>query len=84
MMRTSSTLAIATALLLVTSGAALAQGEAASTDPDCNRVFKANAASEKKISSNQLARDLNLPIEKVNECLLILRRGPARTPEAAK
>lgn len=84
-----NSLAIAAALLLALAGAALADdapaapAAPAATDAECNRVFKAKADADKNISSQQLARDLNMPLETVNACLLRLRRVP-RTPEAAQ
>ena len=86
-MRTSTIPAIAAALLLAFGGAALAEdaaapaAPAAATDAECNRIFKAKAEADKTISSQQLARDLNLPLETVNACLLRMRRVP-RTPPA--
>ncbi len=86
-MKKSSTVAIAIVLLLATSGLALAEqaGTAADADVDCNAIFKAKAAADKNISSQQLARDLNLPLEQVNTCLRRLRHtGPQATPQAGK
>ena len=83
-MKKSSTLAIATVLLLATSGVALAeQGGTATPDADCNRVYEAKAHADKSVSSKQLARDLKMPVEKVNTCLRRLRHtGPrAATPQ---
>ena len=88
-MTKTSTLAIATAFLLALGGAALADdapaapAAPAATDADCNRIFKAKADADKNISSQQLARDLNMPLETVNACLLRMRRVP-RTPQAGQ
>ena len=83
-MTKTNTLAIATALLLALGGTALAEEAApAATDAECNQVFTAKAAADKTISSQQLARDLKLPLETVNACLLRMRRVP-RTPEAGQ
>ena len=82
-MTKTSTLAIATALLLALGGTALAEAAPAATDAECNQVFTAKAAADKTISSQQLARDLKLPLETVNACLLRMRRVP-RTPEAGQ
>lgn len=83
-MKQSSTLVIATVLLLATSGVALAQRVTAE-DVECDPVFKAKATAGKTMSSEQLARDLKMPIEKVNACLLRLRtHPPAATPQAAQ
>jgi hypothetical protein len=86
-MTKTSTLAIATALLVASAGAALAEAAPttapAATDAECNRVFKAKAEADKTISSQQLARDLDLPLETVNACLLRMRRVP-RTPQAGE
>jgi hypothetical protein len=88
-MTKTSTLAIATALLLAL-GAAARAGDApaapaatAATDAECSRVFKAKADADKTISSQELSRDLNLPLETVNDCLLRMRRVPP-TPQAGK
>ena len=79
-MTKTSTLALAAMLSLALHGAALAEtAPTAATDADCNRVFKAKAAADKTISSQQLSRDLDLPLATVNECLLRMRRVP-RTP----
>jgi hypothetical protein len=46
---------------------------------DCNPVFKAKA-EEKRMSPNEIATKLGLPLEKVNGCFMILRqagRAPA-------
>lgn len=86
-MRTSRSLTIAIAMLLATSGGALGEPTegAAVADADCNRVFKAKSAADKNVSSEQLARDLSLPLEKVNSCLLLLRHGrPQATPPSAQ
>lgn len=86
-MKKSSTLAIATALLFATGGVALAEQADTGADArvDCTKVFKAKASADKTISSKQLAQDLNLPIETVNECLLRLRQvGPRPTPGSAQ
>lgn len=88
-MTKTSTLAIATALLLALGTAALAEdapaapAATAATDAECNRVFKAKADADKTISSQQLSRDLNLPLETVNDCLLRMRRVPS-TPQAGQ
>lgn len=86
-MTKARTLTIATVLLVALHGAALAEGAPATapaaTDADCNRVFKAKAAADKTVSSQQLARDLELPLATVNDCLLRMRRVP-RTPAAAE
>lgn len=86
-MTKASTLAIATALLLALGTAALAEdapaAPAAATDAECARVFKAKADADKTISSQQLSRDLNLPLETVNACLLRMRSAP-RTPQAGQ
>lgn len=82
-MTKTNTLAIATALLLALGGTALAEAAPAATDAECNQVFTAKAAADKTISSQQLARDLKLPLETVNACLLRMRRVP-RTPEAGQ
>lgn len=84
-MTKASTLAIATALLLALGGAALGEDApvATATDAECNRIFKAKAEADKGISSQQLARDLNMPLETVNVCLLRMRRVP-RTPQAGE
>ena len=88
-MTKTSTLAIATALLLALGTAALAEdapaapSAAAATDAECNRVFKAKADADKTISSQQLSRDLNLPLQTVNDCLLRMRRVPS-TPQAGQ
>ena len=87
-MTKTSTLAIAAALLLVPGAAALAEDApaapaAAATDAECSRVFKAKADADKTISSQQLSRDLNLPLATVNDCLLRMRRVPP-TPQAGQ
>ncbi len=88
-MTKTSTLAIATALLLARGAAAPAEdapaapAATAATDAECNRVFKAKADADKTISSQQLSRDLNLPLETVNACLLRMRRVPP-TPQAGQ
>ena len=84
-MKKSSTLTIATVLLLATSVVGLAEqaGTATAAAVDCNAVFKAKAAADKTISSQQLARDLSMPVKQVNECLRRMRRvGPRSTPRA--
>ena len=90
-MKTSSILAIAILLLLMTSGVGLAEQADANTDDadaaaaakavadgvgpaDCNPVFKAKAEERRK-SSREIAAKLDLPIEKVNACFMILRRA---------
>jgi hypothetical protein len=85
-MKQSSTLVIATALLLATNGVALAEQAAITTpDAECDRVFKTKATVGKTMSSEQLARDLNLPVEKVNTCLLLLRsHPPPATPQTER
>ena len=87
-MKQSITLAIAT-MLLLTASDVLAQDAGAGTgappSADCNRVFAAKAKADKKLSSEHLARDLNLPLETVNACLLQLRRvAPQPTPAGAQ
>jgi DNA-binding CsgD family transcriptional regulator len=86
-MTKTRTLAIAAMLLMALDGAALAEAAPtaapAATDAECNRVFKAKAEADKTISSQQLARDLNLSLETVNACLLRMRRVP-RTPHAGE
>ncbi|MFN8644443.1 MAG: hypothetical protein U0802_23340 [Candidatus Binatia bacterium] len=86
-MTKTRTLAIATVLTMALAGAALAAEAPAAaptaTDAECNQVFKAKAAADKKISSQHLARDLKLPLTTVNDCLLRMRRVP-RTPGAAE
>ena len=85
-MKQSITLAIAT-MLLLTASDVLAQdaGTGAPPSADCNRVFAAKAKADKKLSSEHLARDLNLPLETVNACLLQLRRvTPQPTPAGAQ
>ena len=82
-MRKSSTLAMATVLLLAISGVALGEEAAGATQVDCNPVFKAKAAADKSLSSKQLAADLNMPLEQVNICLRRMRHsGPRVTPPA--
>jgi hypothetical protein len=44
--------------------------------PDCTKVFQAKAVADKGMSSVHLSQQLGLPLEKVNECLLMLRRRP--------
>ena len=44
--------------------------------PDCTKVFQAKAVADKGMSSVHLSQKLGLPLEKVNECLLMLRRRP--------
>jgi len=80
-MKKSSTLAIATLLLLAASGVALAaQTGTATPGPDCEQVFKAKATADKSVSSKQLAHDLNLPVAEVNKCLR--HHGPRATPHS--
>ena len=84
-MKKSSTLGIATVLLLATSVVGLAEqaGTATAAAVDCNAVFKAKAAADKTISSQQLARDLSMPVKQVNKCLRRMRHvGPRSTPRA--
>ena len=90
-MKTSSILAIAILLLLMTSGVGLAEQADANTDDadaaaaakavadgvgpaDCNPVFKAKA-EERRMSPNEIATKLGLPLEKVNTCFMILRQA---------
>jgi hypothetical protein len=81
-MKKSTAVAIAAVLLFASSGVALAAHTGA-IDPECNRVYKAKADAGKSVSSKQLAKDLNLPVDKVNTCLRHLRRhGPRATPVA--
>jgi hypothetical protein len=81
-MKKPSTIAVAVALLFASSGVAFA-AHTGKIDPECNRVYKAKADADKNISSKQLAKELNLPLAKVNECLKHLRRhGPRATPVA--
>ena len=82
-MTKTTTLATATALLLALGGTARAESAPAATDAECNQVFTAKAAADKTISSQHLARDLKLPLETVNACLLRMRRVP-RTPAAGQ
>jgi hypothetical protein len=86
-MMTANTLAIATALLLAFGAAARAEdppaAPAAATDAECNRVFKAKSDADKTISSQELARILNLPLETVNDCLMRMRRLPP-APQAGQ
>jgi hypothetical protein len=86
-MRRSNRLTIAILLLLATASQVLAEGGAKSgtaTSADCNRVYKAKADADKDVSTKQLARDLNLPIETVRTCLRRVRHsGPRPTPKAA-
>ena len=83
-MKQSGTLMIATLLLLATSTVALAQ-KVTTEDVECDPVFKAKATAGKTMSSEQLARELKMPLEKVNGCLLRLRtHPPAATPQAGK
>jgi len=49
--------------------------------PDCTKVFQAKAVADKGMSPKHLAEKLGLPVEKVQECLLMLRRGGAPAPE---
>lgn len=49
--------------------------------PDCTKVFQAKAVADKGMSPKHLSEKLGLPLDKVNECLLMLRRGPASTGE---
>jgi len=87
-MKTSSTLAIAAILLLATIGVSRAEDAAKTgtgTSADCNRIFKAKADAGKDISTEQLARDLQLPVATVQKCLRRKRRaGPRSTPRAAQ
>jgi hypothetical protein len=84
-MKKSRTLAIATVLLLAISGVALGEEAAGATQIDCNPVFKAKAEAGKKLSSKQLAKDLNMPLDQVNTCLRRMRHsGPRATPPAAQ
>jgi hypothetical protein len=85
-MTKTSTLTIATALLLALGAAAMAEdapAAPAATDAECSRVFKAKADADKTISSQELSRDLNLPLATVNDCLLRMRRVPP-TPQAGQ
>ena len=82
-------LAIAALLLLTTGSAVLAAEGGAKTggavSADCNRVYKAKAAADKDVSTNQLAQDLNLPVATVQKCLRHVRhRGPRSTPRATQ
>lgn len=85
-MRKRILLAAAVALTVASSTAARAE-EAATTgaapDADCNRVIKASTESDKKPSPQQLANELNLPIEKVNACLRLVRHSGSGAPPAA-
>jgi hypothetical protein len=87
-MKKSRIPAIAAVLLLATTGATLGQGEAqksAPTSADCNRVFKAKADAGKSVSTQQLAQELQLPVDTVRACIQHKRRqGPRATPSAAK
>lgn len=58
-------------------------GGSAGSDPDCNRVIKASSESDKKPSPKQLADELNLPLEKVNACLLKVRHSGSGNQPAA-
>lgn len=72
--------------LLVASSAGVRAEDAkgdSTADADCNRVIKASTESDKKPSPNQLAQELNLPIEKVNACLLKVRHSGSGAPPAA-
>jgi len=87
-MKKSTIAAVAAVVLLATSAVTLAQGEAkksTATSADCNRVFKAKADAGKSVSTQQLAQELQLPVETVRACLHHQRRqGPRQTPRAAK
>lgn len=88
-MTKTSTLTITSALVLALGAAALAEDAPAApaatpaTDAECSRVFKAKAEADKTISSQQLSRDLNLPLTTVNDCLLRMRRVPP-APQAGQ
>lgn len=84
-MRKVALLAMAGALLVVSSlGARAEEAKAgATTDADCNRVIKASTESDKKPSPKQLAEELKLPVEKVNACLLLVRHSGSGAPPAA-
>jgi len=81
-MKSLSTLAIAAVLLLATYYVARAEEPKAAgvTNAECDRVHKAKSDAGKTISSQDLARDLNLPVETVNECLMRMRQVTPRTP----
>ena len=90
-MKKSSILAIATLLLLTTSGVGLAEHAAANTDDaDAAAATKAVAdgvgpadcnpvfkakSEEKSKSPKEIAAKLGLPLEKVNTCFMILRQA---------
>jgi hypothetical protein len=83
-MKQSSTLVIAILLLLATSAVARAEQAATATeDVECDQVFKAKATVGKNMSSEQLARELKMPVETVNTCLLRLRSHPPRATPAS-
>lgn len=77
-MKTLSTLAIVATLLLAPYHAVRAEEPAAvpARESDCNRVFKAKSDAGKTISSADIARELDLPLETVNACLLKMRQAP--------
>jgi hypothetical protein len=86
-MKRSVLLASVIALLAASSPLSWAEdaGGSAGSDPDCNRVIKASSESDKKPSPKQLADELNLPLEKVNACLLKVRHsGSGNQPTAPK
>lgn len=95
-MKKSSILVMGAALLLLTGGLARADESAAPAaeaaaaakaasdgtgGPDCTKVFQAKAVADKGMSPKHLSEKLGLPIEKVQECLLLLRRGGAPAPQ---
>lgn len=43
--------------------------------PDCTKVFQAKAVADKGMSPKHLSEKLGLPLDKVQECLLMLRRA---------
>lgn len=84
-MKKAALLAMAGALLVVSSGGVRADETKGATtaDADCNRVIKASTESDKKPSPKQLADELKLPVEKVNACLLLVRHSGSGAPPAA-
>ncbi len=83
-MRKRILLAAAVALTVASSTgwAEEAATTGAAPDADCNRVIKASTESDKKPSPQQLANELNLPIEKVNACLRLVRHSGSGAPPA--
>jgi hypothetical protein len=77
-------LASTIALLVGASPAAQAEDAgSAPSDAECNRVIKASSETDKKPSPKQLAEEPDLPLDKVNACLLKVRHQGSGAPPAA-